>query len=93
MVLQSMMFNILCCTMGMESAPPCRHSISSTVGSFQSEQAFACWKALTIESSLVSGCGQGNERVQHSWKYPWVKFPVLAPSRGQNVYQKGWLLA
>jgi len=31
------------------------HSVS--VGSFQSGAAFACQRALTIESSLMSGCG------------------------------------
>ena len=31
---------------------------SSTVGSFQSGGAFADQRALTIESSLMSGCGK-----------------------------------
>ena len=36
-------------------------SISGTVGSFQSGGAFAGRRALTIESLLMSGCGQGYE--------------------------------
>ena len=35
-------------------------TISDTVGIFQSEGAFAGQRALTIESLLMSGCGQGN---------------------------------
>ena len=37
---------------------PCRGTISGTGGSFQLG-AFADWRALTIESLLMSGCGQG----------------------------------
>jgi len=36
---------------------PCRGIISESVGSFQSAGALAGRKALTIESSLMSGCG------------------------------------
>ena len=34
-----------------------------TVGSFQSGGAFTGWRALTIERSLMSGCGQGHQLV------------------------------
>ena len=37
--------------------------ISGTVGSFQSGGAFSGQGALTIECSLMSGCGQGCELV------------------------------
>ena len=37
---------------------PCRDSIS---GSFQSGETFLGWRALTIERSVMSGCGQGHE--------------------------------
>ena len=36
---------------------PCRSTISESVGSFQSPGALAGQRALTIESSLMSGCG------------------------------------
>ena len=39
----------------------CRSTISGTVGSFQAGRAFASLKALTIESLLMKGCGQGHE--------------------------------
>ena len=40
---------------------PCRDSISGFLGSFQSREAFLGRKALTIELSVMSGCGQGHE--------------------------------
>ena len=36
---------------------PCRGTISESVGNFQSAGALAGRRALTIESSLMSGCG------------------------------------
>ena len=36
-------------------------SISGFLGSFQSGAAFLGRKALTIERSVMSGCGQGHE--------------------------------
>ena len=39
----------------------CRGSISGTVGSLQSGEAFAGRRAITIVSSLMSGCGRGHE--------------------------------
>ena len=44
--------------MGVESG---RGSISGFLGSFQSGGAFLGRKALTIERSVMSGCGQGHE--------------------------------
>ena len=43
----------------MRNRSPCiwACTISVSVGSFQSGGAFACRRALTIESSLMSGCG------------------------------------
>ena len=40
---------------------PCRGTISESVGSFQSAGALAGQRTLTIESSLMSGCGKGHE--------------------------------
>ena len=40
---------------------PCRGSISGFVGSFQSGGTFSGRRALTIECSVMSGCGQGHE--------------------------------
>ena len=55
---------------------PC---ISGTIGSFQSGGAFVGWKALTIESLLMSMCGQCHEPSENGqlssasfkqkWKY------------------------
>ena len=55
---------------------PCRGFIS---GSFQSGGALSGWRSLTIEHSLMSGCGEGHEEIsvaqvsransQHKWKY------------------------
>ena len=39
----------------------CRGSISGFLGSFQSGGAFLECRALTIECSVMSGCGQGHE--------------------------------
>ena len=39
---------------------PCRNFIS---GSFQSGGALSGWRALTIEQSLMSGCGEGHEEI------------------------------
>ena len=41
--------------------PPCRNSISGFIGSFQSGGALSGQRALTIECSVMSGCGQGHE--------------------------------
>ena len=40
---------------------PCRGSISGILGSFQSGGAFLGRRALTIERSVMNGCGQGHE--------------------------------
>ena len=45
---------------------PCRGSISGFLGSFQSGGAFLGWRALTIERSVMSGCGQGHETSEGS---------------------------
>ena len=39
----------------------CRGSISGTVGSFRSGETCTGQRALTIVSSLMSGCGKGHE--------------------------------
>ena len=39
----------------------CRDSISDTVDSFQSGEAFTCWRALTIISLLMNGCHRDHE--------------------------------
>ena len=36
-------------------------SISGTVDSFQSGEAFTGWRTLTIVSSVMSGCGRGHK--------------------------------
>ena len=62
--------------MGPETIP--RHFC--TVGSFQSGGAFTSWKALTIESLVMSGCDQSCER--------WLKealAQVLTPSRSGGM--------
>ena len=40
---------------------PCRGTIFGLVGSIQSRGALTGQRALTIESSLISGCGWGYE--------------------------------
>ena len=40
---------------------PFGSSMSGTVGNFQSGEAFTGQRALTIVSSLMSGCGRGHE--------------------------------
>jgi len=44
-------------TINFEDA--CRLCLQKKVGSYQSGGAFAGWRALTIESSLMSGSSQG----------------------------------
>ena len=39
----------------------CRGSMSDILGSFQSGEVLSGRRALTIECSLMSGCGQGHE--------------------------------
>ena len=40
---------------------PCRDSISGFLGRFQSGGVFSGRRALTIERSVMIGCGQGHE--------------------------------
>ena len=54
------------------------------LGSFQSGRAFTVHRAVTIESSLMSGCGQGHKTTQNSLC---LTFPVLTPSRNGNADQ------
>ena len=42
-------------------ALPCMDSISGFLGSFQSGGALSGRRALTVERSVMSGCGQGHE--------------------------------
>ena len=49
-------------------------SISGIVGSFQAARVFTGWRALTIESLLMSECEKGHEPLssvnyQQKWKY------------------------
>ena len=39
---------------------------------------------MTIESLVMSGCGQGHEPTENGSKKLCLKFPVLAPSRSRN---------
>ena len=50
-------------------------------------RAFAGWKALNIESSLMSGCGYSYDPAKNVPKKLWLKFPELAPSRSGNMSQ------
>ena len=43
----------------------CKDFISGFVGSFQPGGTFSGRRALTIEHSVVSGCGQGHEPVKN----------------------------
>ena len=55
---------LLSCANGHRKRPvlsPCRGSISDFLGSFQCAGAFLGRRALTIERSVMSGCGQGHE--------------------------------
>ena len=76
--------------MGLENTPfaLCRGSISDILGIFQSRGAFSSWRALTIECSLMSGCGQSHELVKDMWKKLWLKFPGLTHSRSGHTGQK-----
>ena len=63
---------------------PCRGSISDILGSFQSGGALSCWRALTIECSLMSGCGQGHEEVEEAV----AQAAGLSRSRSGNIGEK-----
>ena len=70
-------FLTLSAQMCIETTPlplNCRGTISGTVGSFQSGGVFASWRALTIESSQMSGQGYSHEPTENVL---WLKFPVL----------------
>ena len=47
------------CTKQKTLLLPCRGSISDILGSIQSRGALSGRRAVTIERSLMSGCGQG----------------------------------
>ena len=49
---------------------------------------FACQRALTIESVLMSGCGEGHKPSEIGSKKIWPKFLVLAPSRSGDIRLK-----
>ena len=66
----------------------CRGTISESVSSFQSGGAFAGWRALTIESMQMSGCGEGHEPKEIVSKKLWLKFPV-APAEVEIWTKKG----
>ena len=82
----------------------CWSSISGTVGSFQSGEAVAGRRALTIVCSLMSGCGQGHElresmkeplaqvsstSSQQKWKYESYKVSIASKRSLENETQ--WL--
>ena len=67
---------------------PCRGTISGLVGNIQSGEVLGGWRALTIESLLMSGCGQGHEPKATVSKKLQLKFPVLALSRSGNTSLK-----
>ena len=67
---------------------PCRSSISDILGSFQFGGALFGRRALTIERSLMSGCGQSHELVKDMWKKLWFKFPRLTRSTNGNTGEK-----
>ena len=67
---------------------PCRGSISNIVGSFQSRGVLFGQSALSIECSLMSGCGQGHELVKDMLKKLWLKFAGLTTSRSENKVGK-----
>ena len=73
--------------MGVENAP---FSVSNILGSFQYGGALSGRRALTIECSLMSGCGQNHKRVKDMWKKLWLMFPGLHVShnRSGNAYEK-----
>ena len=64
---------------------PRRGSICDILGSFQSGGALSGRRALTIERSLMCGCGQGHELVKDMWK---EQFPGLTHSRSGNTGEK-----
>ena len=52
---------LLSCTNGRRKRSfhgPCRGSIAGLLGSFLSGGAISGWRVLTIERSVMSGCGQ-----------------------------------
>ena len=69
---------------------PCRGTISRSVGSFQSGWAIAGGRALTIESSLMSGCSYCHEPAEYVSKTLWLKFPQQASSRSGNMDQRSY---
>ena len=52
------------------------------------EERLSVQRALTIECSLMSGCGQVHELVKDMLKKLWLKFPGLTHSRSSNTGQK-----
>ena len=47
---------------------------------FSQEEPFASLTAQTIESLLMSGCGQGHKLPENDSKKLWLLFPVLSRS-------------
>ena len=46
---------------------------------------YTVWRTLTIESLLMSGCGEGYEPSENSSKKLWLNFLELASSRSGNT--------
>ena len=69
-------------------------TISGTVGHFWSGGAFADGRALSIECSLLSGCGQGHEppdkRIEEALAQVFGASSVLVLSRSENMNQKAY---
>ena len=51
--------------------------------------AFSGRRAMSIENSLVSGCGQGHKSPEFASKKLWL--PVLTESRSGNTAEARWL--
>ena len=69
---------------------PCRDSISGPLGNFQSGGVFSGQRALTIEHSVMSGCGQGHEPANNFLRKLWIKFLGLTPGRSGNTGERRW---
>ena len=52
------------------------------------EERLPVRRAMTIECSLMSGCGRVHELVKDTLKKLWLKFPGLTHSRSGNTCQE-----
>ena len=56
--------------------------------SLQSRGVLSGLRALTVEHSLMSGCGEGHELVKDRRKKLWLKFLGLTQSRSGHTGEK-----